>query len=241
MATLVADVRTPLSLEDGLHALTGGYTKIMGAPCESVRELACLGAQLCLESGNFQRAHCFNWGNHKLPHDWDGLYTQFTCDEIFDVATANQARRLGPCSIAPWKNGPKFRVVLYPPHPWSSFVAFDTAEDGAADYVRLLSCKDSYRQAWHEAVMGRPEAFSHALGSAHYYSADAETYTRGVVSIFNRLLPVCARLVDGNGHGIDDELREHVQAIVFESLRDMGRDRDTEPAPPLEEMEGAPV
>lgn len=248
MKTLVPDRLTPLSLEDGLHALAAGYDTTMGAPCDSGRTLACLGAQLCLESGNFQKAHCYGWGNRKMPADWDGLYCTFKCDELFDEPTAHRAMLLGPCAVSIWKGGPLRRVVLLPGHPWAMFTAFATAEEGAADYVALLACSDRYRQAWHAAVMGNPAAFSDSLSSARYFTAESETYKRGLVSIFHKILPACEAIVAGKGHGIDDALRELVSAQVYETLHDtkdtepeMEAVAQTEPIPPPDDVEGHSV
>ena len=237
MRTLVPDKVTPLSLEDGLDALAAGYRRTMGGPIDSARTFAALGAQLCLESGNFKKAHCFNWGNHKTPHDWEGLYCQFKCDELFDQHTAQAAINLGPCVVTQWKSGPLQRVILIPPHPWTSFVAFETAEDGTADYVRLLACEDRYRAAWHEAIMGRFDAFSHALHAARYYTAEVLTYTRGLVSIANKLLPACQLAIDGQPHGIDDGFREFVAAQVYETLMDS---KDTDPHQMIAADDAAP-
>src|SRR5581483_3549948 len=144
----------------------------------TARTLAVLGAQLCLESGNFERAHCFNWGNWKLPQGWDGYYCQYECDEIFDQATAQRAQEFGPCQVSLWKGGPKWRVVLFPPHPWSSFCAFTDADEGAARYVELLALSARYVTAWHHAILGDPENFSRWLSARGYYTADVDTYTR---------------------------------------------------------------
>lgn len=214
MATLVPDKITALSLEELLQALHAGYIEVLGAATDSAACLAALGAQLALESGRGKHAHCFNWGNEKLPKDWDGLYTQFTCDEIFDPQTAANAKRLGPCEVYDWKGGPLKRVVLHPPHPWSSFVAFESAEKGAAAYVEFLSLKDRYRAAWHCAYIGDAAGFSHELRKAGYYTADETTYTKGLVSLFRELLPICQRIVDGNKQLITDEERDRIMALV---------------------------
>lgn len=200
-------------------ALLAGYKKIMGGQIEHANRLACLGSQLCLESGNFQKGHKNNWGNKKLPADWDGEYCQFVCDEIFNKQMADLAERKGPCRVSLWKGGPNWRVVLLPPHPWSSFVAYETPEEGCADYVRFLSLRERYKAAWHaSSTLGDPAAFSHELRRAGYYTADETTYTHGLVSIFGRLMPVCERLVSGQGHGVDMDLREQVESLVALTL-----------------------
>jgi hypothetical protein len=226
-AQLVDDRLTPLSVEDGMLALYGGYERILGAPPERPSTLAALGAQLCLESGNFKKAHCYNWGNKKCPKDWAGLYCRFKCDELFDERTAALAQRLGPCVVNLWKGGPLYRVVLLPPHPWTEFTAYESAEEGAADYVRLLATRDRYRAAWSAAHDGDAAGFSRALGAARYYTAEVESYTRGIVSIASRLAPLCERLVAEHAEQLSEDEREHIEALVAltlaESLTDLAK------------------
>jgi hypothetical protein len=229
-AQFIDDLLTPVSVDALLLALHGGYVRVMGAATDKVPCLAALGAQLCLESGNGQLAHRFNWGNRKRPADWDGLFTRFQCDEIFDRQTADRAKTLGPCAVTLWRGGPLYRVVLFPPHPWSEFVAFVTADEGAADYISLLACSDRYRAAWHCAYAGDAAGFSLALGRAKYYTADVEPYTKGLVSIAARILPACERIANGLDHGLTDEDRAFIEATVYETILDHG-DKTT-PLPP---------
>lgn len=241
MATLVPDQITALSLEELLQALHAGYIEVLGEATDSAACLAALGAQLALESGRGKHAHCFNWGNEKLPKDWDGLYCQFTCDEIFDPQTAANALRLGAqypmadgsnSAVASlWKGGPLKRVVLHPPHPWSSFVAFESAEKGAVAYVEFLSLKDRYRNAWHFAYVGDAAGFSHALHQAGYYTADEDAYTRGLVSLAKELLPICQRIIAGEDHTITDADRERIMGLVALTVsQSWANDNDTAPA-----------
>lgn len=219
MAILVPDRKTPIPLEEGGHALLGAYRLVLGG-LPSPRALACLLAQLCLESGNFLKAHCFNWGNKKMPAEWDGLCCQFMCDEIFDAATMKRAQALGPTQVSLWKGGPKWRVVLIPPHPWSTFCAFERAEEGAAEYLKLLVTHERFRAAWRQALAGHPQEFSEALGVADYYTADVALYTHGLVKLFEQLLPLCERLVASEPHGVDEPFRLAVQELVARTLNE---------------------
>jgi hypothetical protein len=214
--TLVEDRLTPLSIDHLISALADGYRIVLGsdveAPC-----LAVLTAQSCLETGNGQKVHNWNFGNKKKPKDWDGLYAHFKCDEIFDAPTAKRAQKLGPCVVQDWRGGPLKRVVLLPPHPWSAFVAFATAAEGMADHVKLLACVERYRAAWSRAFHGDAAGFAHALRVARYYTADEEPYTAGLVSIAKRVEPACVRLTTGE-HGLTDEERAHVEDVVARTL-----------------------
>lgn len=215
-ATILADAITPLSLEEGLGALAGGYRLVMNSdPTRSC--LAVLGAQVCLETGNFQKMHRYNPGNRKMPADWDGRYTQFRCDEIFDVATANRARVLGPCSVTPWKGGPLQRVVLVPPHPWTSFVAFASATEGMGDYVKLLATNDRYRLAWSRAYAGDAKGMATALHLAGYFTADLTPYAAGMAQIAAKLTPIAAGVVAG-APLISAADRAHLDELVASTM-----------------------
>lgn len=214
-ATFVPDKITPLSVEELLLAAHDGYQIVMGAETDSAECLAATGAQLCLESGNGQHAHQFNFHNEKRSKDWTGLFTRFKCDEIFDANTAALAQKLGPCVVSPWKGGPRQRVVLLPPHPWTEFVAFETAAQGTARYFEFLSCRERYRRAWKRAFVGDAVGFSLELGAAGYYTADVGAYTAGLASIAKRILPICKRVITGDDYGITGQDREHISAVAL--------------------------
>lgn len=225
--TVLADRLTPIALEDGLIALAAGYRLSLGSDPAGAAQLSCLGAHLALECGNFQKAHCFNWCNRKATGDDFTVF--FRCDELFDDAMTERAKGLGPCVVYPGK--PANRVVLLPPHPWCEFAAFETAEDGCRDYCDLLSSHARFSAAWSRAYHGLSTDFAHELGRAGYYTADIDTYTRGLVSIADRILPACARILAGRAHEITDADRAHVAEVVALTL---GGLRDTDPAPPQE-------
>lgn len=237
--TLLPDHLTPVPLPDLLVALATGYRRSLGSDPVSAAQLACLGAQLALESGNGLKAHCFNFGNRKARED-DAFSCSYRCDEIFNEPTMRAAVKLGPCDALHWPDAPdgtkRFRVVLPAGHPWAMFAAFQTAEDGARDYCDLLSGKAPFAAAWSRAYRGLATEFSHELHRAGYYTADVETYTRGLVSIADRIRPACARILGGADHGITDQDRIDVGYLVAAFLAATiaaGPDTvsDTEPAP----------
>jgi hypothetical protein len=217
-AVRVQDYLTPLAEPALVRAVFGGYRLTMGGT-PSAECLAVLCAQVFLESGRGQKMHCWNPGNRKTPRDWDALFCAYKCDEIFDEPTAAFAQRLGDCLIQPWKNDsrtgkPLFRVVLPDSHPWARFCAFESAEEGMADYVALLACSDRYRAAWTLAARGDADGFARVLGVAGYYTADPATYARGVVSIAAALLPLCRATLASFDRGLtDDEVSEIAAAV----------------------------
>ncbi len=203
-AILIPSVETPTSLPDLANALSGGFNSVLGSRFPSARAMAAAFAQLCLESGNGLKARDFDFHNEKLSTAWEGKYQQYSCTEIFDARMTALAHARGPCADHQWKNGPLRLVSLAPPHPWSSFVAFDSAEEGAARYIEFLSCSDRYRNAWHALYAGDAKAFAHELRVAGYYTADEDQYTAGLMSIANRSLALCDATLADEPHNLSD-------------------------------------
>jgi hypothetical protein len=112
-------------------------------------------------------------------------------------------------------------VVLVPPHPWSEFVFFDTSDEGFADWLELLACLDRYRAAWHLFMAGDVAGAGRALGAAHYYTADIETYVRGMVSLSKTLLPLCESTLAGRAHDLSDQFIADVEGLVALHLADI--------------------
>lgn len=189
---------------------------VLGAHLPSARAMAAGFAQLCLESGNGQAARDFNFHNEKRSSAWEGAYQQYVCTEIFDARMTALAHEKGPCADRQWKEGPLRLVTLLPPHPWSSFVAFDSANEGAARYIEFLSCSDRYRKAWHALYVGDASAFSHELRAAGYYTADEVQYTSGLVSIANRSLALCDATLAKEAHVLADD--EALSIVALGSL-----------------------
>ncbi len=67
------------------------------------------------------------------------------------------------------------------------FRAYQTAEEGATDYVRLLSKR--FPEAVQAARDGDPSAFVHALKNRGYFTGDLGAYTRSVVALSGIELP----------------------------------------------------
>lgn len=217
-ATFIEDKITRVSLAELGAAMFDGHRKVMGSDFVSASSMAAAFAQLCLESGNGEKAHHFCFHNEKRGADWAGLYTRYECDEIFDARTTAIARGKGLTSVSLWHGGPLYRVYLYPPHPWTEFTAFESAIDGAARYIEFLSCRDRYRDAWHALRTGDAFAFSHELRKAGYYTADEVQYTKGLVSIAKRSLPLCDKILAQEAHELDDDYVANVTAISQATL-----------------------
>lgn len=217
-AQFVDDQVTPVSLPDLALALFSGHRLVMADSFTGPESMASAFAQLCLESGNGQKNHHFNFHNEKLSSEWAGLYTAYQCDEILDSDAAAVARMKGHCSVWPWKGGPLQRVVLFEDHPWARFVAFSSATEGAARYIEFLSCRERYAKAWHALRCGDTAEFSRQLKAAGYYTADELSYTSGLVSIAHRSLPLCEQILTEQTAAISDEDVASIQSLVASTI-----------------------
>lgn len=75
-----------------------------------------------------------------------------------------------------------------------AFRAYDSAESGAADYVRLLERR--FPGALEAAANGDVEGFAHVLKSKGYFTADEGAYARAMRGAMGTNAPV-GRSVDG--------------------------------------------
>jgi len=167
----------------------------------SINSLAVLFSQITLECGpNLKYCKNFNIGNIKsLPND--GRYwTAFRCNEI--LGGVNK--------------------YFDPPNPICNFRAFKTSSEGFVDYIKFLAQKKNYAGAWAQVIKGDPNEYAHQLKIAMYYTASLESYTKGVVSIFNRFkakygsVDLSTHVPPENDTPIDltDEERAHIQGMV---------------------------
>lgn len=164
-ATLVPDQVTPLDARTVANAFRGAYETVCGVT-PSRECLALIVAQSALETGRWRSIHCFNFGNVKAPQDYVGKYCQFRCNEVI--------------------NG---KVQWFdPPHPQTSFRAFDSADAGAIDHLRFLSQRQRYAKAWEVLKSGMPLTFVDALKSAGYFTADAASYAKAVASLWHEYM-----------------------------------------------------
>jgi hypothetical protein len=166
-ATRIEDRLTPLAPDDAIEGMRGAILKLKGRE-GTPEQNAVLISQSALETGHWKSIHCFNVGNAKAGPTYEGFYCQFRCNEIINGKTE-------------WFD---------PPHPQTNFRAFFTAADGFADHIKLLATVSRYSTAWLCAERGEAEAYSRACHAAGYYTANVESYTRGVVQLFAKYLPM---------------------------------------------------
>lgn len=235
---LIPDKLTPLSHEEFIRALLGGFPRTFGRRPKVPLELAIYYGQGLMENGaRLQALHCFCIGNVKATPKWAGDTCQYSCDETVTAAEAAHAQTLGPCELHPQPNG-KVRVVCHPPHPWTTFRAFFTATEGAAAYLRLFATQ-RYAQAALRAAAGDPVGFVLACKAGGYFTApDVSAYARGVDSIARHAESACAIAMAGteNEPLLTEDEKERIRGLVAlttaESAEEALHEADTTPPPP---------
>ena len=157
------DTITPIKLAELIPALWHAYRAVTGKT-PTRQEISLLAAWWGLETGWGKSCHCFNLGNAK-SRDGDGrCWCFFRCNEII--------------------NG---RVVWFdPPNPGCRFRAFESIEDGAADWVALIHSQFPEAAA---ALKEGPDQVARAAKRRGYYTADEAQYTRTLVGC----LPIVQR------------------------------------------------
>lgn len=242
----IPDLHTPMSHDDLIVALLGGYRVVFGrAPLPM--ELAIYYGQCLLENGaTLGAVHCYCLGNIKATPAWTGDTCQYACDETVTTAEAAALKKMDPghCEVHPI-DSKRARVVLTPPHPWTTFRAFHSAADGAAAYLRLFSTT-RYAQAALRARAGDAVGFVRMAKAGGYFTApDVTAYERAVLSIASHAAEECrVAIEDSAAPKVDEDyVNEQIQGLVAlttwnsaEEALHPGEERDTIPSPPPEEV-----
>jgi Mannosyl-glycoprotein endo-beta-N-acetylglucosaminidase len=149
---IVPPVRTRLDGVQAADALRAAWTKITGhAPSEHT--VAILTAQWAHETGNGASMYNYNFGGIKGMGP-SGLSVSQRTKEGFGATEHTITDR---------------------------FRAYRTAEEGATDYVKLLS--ERFPEATQSAQSGDPAGFVSGLKQRGYFTGDAASYTRSVSSL----------------------------------------------------------
>ena len=146
-------VRTPLTREVAAEHLAAAWQTVVGAPI-TPQTLAVLCGHWALETGRGERMVGYNFGGLKGRGPDGSSHRLWT-------------RESGPEGTE--------RVLRH-------FRAYENAEEGALDYVRLL--KDRYPRAARAAERGSVIDFADALAERGYFTDDPETYRRALVSLW---------------------------------------------------------
>lgn len=150
--TVVSAVRTRLDSGQASDALAAAWTRVTGeAP--SPETLRVLTAQWAHETGNGASMFNYNFGGIKGTGP-SGLSVAQRTREGYGATER--------------------RIV-------DNFRAYRTAEEGATDYVSLLSRR--FPEAVEAARVGDPVGFVDGLKSRGYFTGDPAAYTRSIVTL----------------------------------------------------------
>ena len=167
---MIVDNRlTPLTRQEATQSLVEAYGRVTGG-APSARVLALLLAHTAFETGRWQKLHNFNFGNAKAGLSYPRV-TQFRCSEV--------------------ENGAE--QFFDPPDPHCNFRAYETAADGAVDYIKVLQSRAHW---WNGLQTEDPGAFVDALATApKYFTGDPVVYKRAVAALFDEFRPLVAAAV----------------------------------------------
>ncbi len=156
--------------------------------------VATLMAQSALESGHWRSMYNWNPSNIKCEADRPGYYT---CLPLINEVIDGRVVWFTPRGELAYKGGPAKGPEYTVPegHPQTRFRAYETFVDGVKDKLVFLG-RTRYAAAREAALGGSPGAYSRALAAAGYYTADVETYTKTLVSLYSKYLPMLTRLAE---------------------------------------------
>jgi len=155
--SLVPPVRTRLDGLQAADALRAAWTHVTGQP-PSERTVAILTAQWAHETGNGASMYNYNFGGIKGMGP-SGLSVSQRTKEGFGASEHTITDR---------------------------FRAYRTAEEGATDYIKLLSTR--FPEAVGAAQSGDPAGFVAGLKQRGYFTGDPAVYTRSVSSLAAQVL-----------------------------------------------------
>jgi hypothetical protein len=223
--------------------------------------LVILLCQWVLETGWGKSCWDWNIGNFR-SRDGDGRdWCLYECDERLSPKQANaymakvgvrlDGSGLPDAKIKSHNKDGTITVYFWPDNPMCRFRAFSAMEEGVMDY--LVSLNKRFHKAWPSVVAGDPDKFVYKLKEQNYFTADTETYRKGVSALFRQLMaknfemkvfePIIPEvekeevtkpdlLASANkpdDDGIDDDYRERVMGLVSLTLSESIRQDDDEP------------
>lgn len=244
-ATYVSPKLTPATPEQAAAAFRQACLDLWGTG--RAETVATLMAQSALESGHWRAMYNWNPSNIKCENTRPGFYTCLSL--INEVVERNGKPFIAwftPQGELAHKGGPLLKTALPVPegHPQTRFRAYESFSDGAKDKLTFLQ-RPRYNAALEAALGGSPGAYSRACSAAGYYTAPVDTYTRTLVALYSKYLPmltgadanpvelspadedaVCAGIAECIRTDPDEFLRRRVDAaqIPHQDLVDWSRD-----------------
>jgi len=151
---------TNLSAGEAYYGLHEAWKKIFDET-PSFNTIVILLSQTALETGRWAKMYNYNWGNIKSHSDDGHYWTMYDCSEII--------------------NGREF--FFHPPHDQCKFRAYRSVEDGAEDYIRLVSKKKNYEIAFRALKRGDVDTYTRALKQGGYFTANLFHYLKSMRSL----------------------------------------------------------
>ena len=177
----ISDRLTPGTSQSVYDALARAWrTQIGTEPRRTSLLLLC--AQWALETGWGKSSHCNNLGNVRAKPNGSRSWCYYAANEIIlnDHARALVAKAKprrdgkGPDAVITHTGEKTSTIWFYPDSDGACFRAFDTLDEGAADYLEIL--RKRFTLAWAEVERGDPAAFGHALKAQNFYTAPADDW-----------------------------------------------------------------
>lgn len=221
LATWKEDSVEPFDFKTATNAMEAALRSVMTIrPRDEVLALAL--AKTALETGNWQKIHCGNWGNIKAGQTWDGMmYTTFACGENLAVVKGGPIREYKFKPDSPFDPAdpycipnPKFPAPPVPPgNPQTRFRAYANMYDGCYEYVDFVA-SGRYHDAWSELLEGDALGYVHALKLKGYFTADEATYAKGVVALQKQFVQKLRGIAPTNEINHDDEFHAKIRSII---------------------------
>jgi len=205
--------KTPVAKEELIKALYDAWFHLFNQTPKK-ESIWCLAAQWGLETGFGKSMWNFNLGNVKSTGNDGRDYCYFACDEILNksVADAFAAKDPSIAKITQYRADGTAIIWFYPKHPGCRFRAFNSLLDGAIDYVGLLNKR--FSKSWPAVIAGNPAQFSHMLKMQGYYTADENSYTHTLTSVFNTISKLNVNYSTPSDNNLSEEDKTRILNLV---------------------------
>jgi hypothetical protein len=191
IATYVPPVLTRIEPIDASRGYREAVTKLTGI-VPSPEGVAVLHAHGALETGHFKSCWCGNAGNIKAGPKYSGKYTAIKLNEQLKRGGVLKYIWFDPSGELTSKDGtivPGTESAVPPGHAQCRMRAYDSVALGIEDKIDFLM-EPHWRSALDIALAGQAAAYAIKLHDLGYYTADPGPYSRAVVSLFVKYLPV---------------------------------------------------
>jgi hypothetical protein len=179
--------RTILSWEQAVATMRWALNcRLTTAATDHVLALAL--AKTALETGNWKKMWCFNWGNLKSSQTQPGMWTAFPCGEELKTGSWTfTPAGVETCVGGPSKGTVRQPVVYSGPpsddwHPQTRFRAFANEFDGVDQYCAAIEL-GRYAPAWKRLLAGDAVGYVHELKRLGYMTASETQYRDTVVRL----------------------------------------------------------